>query len=551
MLIELSVENIAIMDQATARFGPGFTSITGETGAGKSLLIGAISLCLGERADLNLIRKGASRAFVLAVFDPPATIRKMLAEIGYPIGNEELFLQREIAAEGKSISRINGKAAPVGIIKQIGDVLIDLHGQHDHQSLIHSSKHTDVLDEFGGEDVIALRSEVARIWSELASVRMRIEEMRRDVQERERAIDVLRYQIQEIVEFGVKVGEVAEASATIKLLQGAENLQQFLLEAQDALNSGETTAKSLTQIASHALARAAEYDEQLRSVHETLGNVQLSLEEVSMEIKRSLESVEFNPEKIEGIAKRLDEYNSLKRKYGETEDQILIFLARAESELQRLESIEQASEELIERESTLTEEYEFKASRLTEKRINTAETFSAAVQEQLKELGMRHARFVAQLSSREASKSGREQCEFLLSANVGEDVKPLAKIASGGEISRVMLAIKTAMADSGGVPTLIFDEIDTGLGGKTAAIVARKLAELGKNYQVLAITHVPQIASAAGAQISIDKTESSGVTSTQLRQLDPEARVLEIARMVGGVNVTDEAVANARQLLNS
>lgn len=550
MLLELAAENIAIMDRVEVRFGPGFTSITGETGAGKSLLIDAISLCLGERADTSLVRKGAGSASVRAVFDPPKYTRALLQELGYEIGDDFLFLQREVAAEGKSSCRINGRTAPLSVLKQVGDTLADLHGQHEHQSLLNVSSHLGLLDTWIGHEATSMRELVLQSWEAISQLQTESEALRRDGAERERMLDVLRFQVQDLEGAGVRVGELEELQREIKRLQGAEALDRSLRVAEEALFSADTSARDLIQKAVRALEEAGEIDPRLEPAIDALRNAELAVEEASTEIKQGLERVEFDPDRIERIAVRIDEYATLRRKYGETETDLLNFLSKATLDLDRLENAEALSVDIDGKLDEARKEYELRATALTKVRKSFAEKFASLVKAELEELGMPGVKFACVLGEGLAGPHGKDSFEFQFSANVGEDARPLSKIASGGEMSRVMLAIKTVTAGKGGVPTLIFDEIDAGLGGQTAAVVAKKLAKLGESYQVLAITHVAQIAGRAGAQVSIEKSTPGDRTVMVVKELSPSERVEEIARMVGGETVGEEAIANARQLLS-
>lgn len=549
MLIELAAENIAIMDRVEVRFGPGFTAITGETGAGKSLLIDAISLCLGERADTGLVRKGSTSASVRAVFDPPASTRALLEELGYSIADEALFLQRDLAAEGKSGCRINGKTAPLSVLKQVGDSLADLHGQHEHQSLLNSGTHLGLLDAWIGDRAASCRAEVASAWENISALRSEIGELQKNVEERERMIDVLRFQVSEIEELGVKPGEIGELQDELRRLESSESLSTALESAKESLFNGETSAKDLVSKAVKELEAAASIDTSLTRFAESLRTAQLSIEEATEGVKVGIERLEFAPERIELIAGRLDEYSALRRKYGETEEKILEFLEKAQTDLDRLERMEALSSDTAARLQMAETEYSTLAKNLSELRRSSAAEFAGLVESELKELGMPAAQFTTEVTARPPGPDGIDHIEFGFSANAGEDAMPLSKIASGGEMSRVMLAVKTVMAGKGGIPTLIFDEIDAGLGGQTAAVVAKKLAALGENYQVLVITHVPQIAGKASAQVSIEKEIVDGRTVTRVRELSPDERVAEIARMVGGEKVAEAAIANARQLL--
>jgi DNA repair protein RecN (Recombination protein N) len=442
MLIELSAENIAIMDRAEVSFGPGFTAITGETGAGKSLLIDAISLCLGERADTSLVRTGATFATVRAVFDAPRETRRLLAELGYDIGDEALYLQRDLAVEGKSICRINGKTAPVNILKQIGDTLADLHGQHEHQSLLHAPNHLAILDDWIGDPARDARDATNRAWDDLSHLKREKESLRTDASERERMIDVLRFQVDEIESAGVHKGEIEQLQTTLKRLQGAEALQSFIDKSTDALYSNETNVRGLLQGAIHELSSASQIDTELTRAVQQLHTAELAIEEAIAEAKTGAERVEFDPQKIEEIAGRLDLYATLRRKYGQNESEILQFFEKASSDLNRLENAERASNDLDSSIKKAETAYSKAAATLSAVRSKAAANFAKAVQQEVQELGMPAGKFTSAFTQKPPTRDGTDDFEFLFSANAGENVKPLSRIASGGEMSRVMLAIK-------------------------------------------------------------------------------------------------------------
>jgi len=550
MLIELAAENIAIMDKVEVRFGPGLTAITGETGAGKSLLIDAISLCLGERADTGLVRKGATSASVQAVFDPPCSTRALLDELGYSIGDDALFLQRELAVEGKSGCRINGKTAPLSVLKLVGDSLADLHGQHEHQSLLNAATHLGLLDAWIGEKAFEGLRNVATAWQEMTRLKAEIEELQKNVEERERMLDVLRFQVSEIEDIDVKPGEIVELQRELRRLESSESLSAALQSAKESLFNGEISAKDLVSKALHEMEAAAQLDSALEPAVESLRAALIEIDDSSEDVKAGLDRVEYAPERIELIAGRLDECSALKRKYGDSEERILEFLEKARTDLDRLEHMDALCSDAAVRLREAESKYATHANAMSDLRHSRAAKFANLVETELKELGMPAAKFTCEITDKPPGPEGIDLIYLGFSANVGENAMPFSKIASGGEMSRVMLAVKTVMAGKGGIPTLIFDEIDAGLGGQTAAVVAKKLASLGENYQVLVITHVPQIAGRASAQVSIEKESVDGRTVARVRELTPDERVTEIARMVGGEKIEEAAIANAKQLLS-
>lgn len=548
MLVELVAENVAIMDKARLNFGPGFTAITGETGTGKTLLIGSISLCLGERVGADTVRAGAAQAVIQAVFDPPAATKQLLEELGYA-SEDALYLQREISAEGRNQCRINGRLAPLSALKRIGDSLADLHGQHEHQRLLDSSAHLMMLDEWIGKEAFRLRERVAKSCSRVRDTERRIAELQTNDREREQMLDLLRFQISEIEEAGIRPDERDQIDKEIARLKGAEDLAAHLNHAAESAFTGEVSAKDLLSEALRSVRAATAIDPRLEKIGDDFHAALMSLEESAIALKEAQENIEFNPERLEEIAGRLDQLSKLRRKYGDTEEAVLEFLEESKKKLRLLEGSDADREDLQVQLDTEKMRLAEDCAILSKLRTNSAKSFSKLVEAELADLAMPKATFLADLGPKEASADGADACEFIFSANAGEPPRSLSKIASGGEISRVMLAIKTIMAGKGDVPTLIFDEIDAGLGGQTAAIVAKKLEQLAKNYQVIVITHVPQIASRAAVQVSIEKKEVDSRSVTRVRRLQDSERIDEIARMLGGEKVSAAAVENAKHLL--
>jgi len=548
MLVELVAENVAIMDKAWLQFGPGFTAITGETGAGKSLLMGSISLCLGERAGPEIVRAGAAQAIVQAVFAPPASTKSLVEELGYG-SDDALYLQREIAAEGRSQCRINGRLAPLNILKRIGDSLADLHGQHEHQSLLNANRHLDMLDDWIGVDAALLRERIAKLYANNLEISRKIRQLEAAGRDREHRLDLLRFQVAEIEEAGVQKGERSRLEEDLARLKGAETLAEALHEAAECAFAGELAAKDLLARSLRSLETAAQIDARLRPACDQLQAALVSLEECAMGIKDGQESIEFNPERLEEIAGRLDLLAGLARKYGDSEEAILNYLHESKETLAFLEGSKTSRDDLTSKLAENEERLLADCRLLTNLRSERASKFADLVGHELSELGMPKAALSATLQPKPIAADGADELEFMFSANRGERQRPFSKVASGGEISRVMLAVKTVIAGKGGVPTLIFDEIDAGLGGQTAAIVAKKIERLSKNYQVIVITHIPQIASRASKQISIEKREVDARSVTRVRNLQQEERIGEIARMLAGETVSEAALENARHLL--
>jgi DNA repair protein RecN (Recombination protein N) len=549
MILELHVSNLAIIEGAQLELGPGFTVLTGETGAGKSLLVDAINLALGERADADLVRRGASRATVAAVVRVEADLAAACEEAGFPAEDGRLYLQREVLAEGRSQVRINGRLAPVGTLRSLGKLLVDLHGQHDHQALLDPLTHVRYLDEWIGPEAVALREEVVERYRAFAEAKAQLEAVRRGQREREQRLDLLRFQVREIEEADPRSGEFDQLESDLARLRNLERLQQAASHALDSLSEAEVNAYDLVADSHRQLADVLRFDPDLGEAADLLQEAQVRLQEAARALRGYLEDLESDPGALEAVAARLDLLKRLRRKYGEDEDAILAFLHEARQELERLEGGGRSEEELEAQMTSAQAALEESAARLSELRREAAPRFSAEVAAHLTDLDLPRAVLEVRIEPKPIDAEGGDAVQFLVSANLGEPPKPLAKIASGGEVSRVMLALKTALAGKAGVPTLIFDEVDSGLSGRAAAKVAAKMRELAAQYQILAITHLPQIASRAHVHFRIEKRERGGRVETVVRKLEGEERVEEVARLVAGEKLTEAALANARQLL--
>ncbi len=553
MIVELSVENLAIIEEARLELGSGFTVLTGETGAGKSLLIDAIELALGERADTELVRTGAPRASVNVVLDlsgdDPALAT--CAEFGVELEDGLLYIQREVAAEGRSQCRIGGKMTPVSVLRQLGKQLVDLHGQHQHQSLLDTAQHIGYLDAWIGERATLARAGVSAAHATFDSASKRLQELRSGLRDREQRIDLLRYQVNEIESVSPVEGELDELRNRLSRLKHTEKLANASFGAIEILQEGESCAIDQLGAAITDVDQVLQFDPSLEGPLAKLREAWVEAQEAARELRSYADSLEADPAALDAAAARMDELTRLRRKYGDDEAQILQFLEDARSQLALLEDSETSEQDLLaecDRASQLLRQTCVELSML---RKAGALEFAELVQAQLRDLAMDRALFEVTFREREPSASGLDDVEFYFSANAGEIPRPLSKIASGGEVSRVMLAIKCALAGRAGVPTLVFDEIDAGLGGRAAATVANKLEELGQHYQVLVISHLPQIASRATSHYRIEKVESNGRAATRVRPLAASERAEEIARMLSGEHVSSSSLAAAREMLGN
>jgi DNA repair protein RecN (Recombination protein N) len=551
MLAQLTIKNFALIDAVTLEFLPGFNVLTGETGAGKSILIDAITAALGARAGAELVRRGADRASVEAVFEVSQYSLPALQEWAE---DGLVILAREISASGRSTFRINGRMCTASTVREVAGDLIDIHGQHDHQSLLSAERHVDFLDAWAGREVASLRRKTQELYAELRSTRRDLDALLTGVRERAQQLDLYQFQVEEIDAAGLHPGEEEELLADRTRLANAEKLFASGSAAKEALAGGEISAVDLLTGAARELEALRSLDELIGPICDQLETAVAAAQDASSDLRSYLESIEFNPERLEQVQERLELMRSLKRKYGDTIEEILAYRDSTAAKLDDLSHGEERQAKLEAQFSRLATELDREARALFETRSAAAERFQGEIMAHLADLNMVSTRFAAHLDepapAAEAWDKGLSavlgRAEFLISANPGEPLRPLARIASGGEMSRVMLALKTAMAGSHPV-ALIFDEIDTGVGGKTAEALGAKMAELSRSNQVLCITHLPQIASMAVRHAQVRKLVVSDRTIVEVHPLDGEARVGELARMLGGSEAT--AAQHARELL--
>ena len=550
MLRLLHIENIAVIEQAEIAFDRGFNVLTGETGAGKSIVIDAISAILGERTYRDVIRTGADRAFVSAVFDGVPDL-PWFAENRVEYDPSELLVQREVYADGKNVCRVNGRPVTVAILKKLGGQLVNIHGQHDSQQLFDETKHLSYLDLFARNE--AERTAYAACYERVLSLRRERERLTLDEGEKLRRVEALQYQLEEIGRAGLQPGEDEQLENRRKLLQNAEKLSEALAAAAMALSGGEDASGAVDLVgeADHALARIARYDEGLAALGDRLSNLQYELEDVAGELRDHLDQMAYSGEELEQIESRLDVIHRLKRKYGGSVEEILQYAERAQRELDEITFSEERLAQLEKELAAVTAEAKAAGLLLRATRQTAARAMETRLSQELAALDMPRAQFVCQLEETDLTPDGLDSLRFLMTANVGEALKPLSKVASGGELARIMLAIKNVLAEQDRVGTLIFDEVDAGVSGRAAQKVAEKLRAVSKNKQVLCVTHLPQIAAAADVHLLIAKTEREGRTYTQVTALDRPGRTREIARIIGGAEITETTLRSAGEMLQS
>ncbi|MBD3292571.1 MAG: DNA repair protein RecN [Armatimonadia bacterium] len=565
MLRNLRIENFALIDELEIDLGPGLIALTGETGAGKSIIVDALNAALGERITSEAIRGGADRAKVKATFDladAPAA-REAAEESDVAGGADEITLSRTIAS-GRSYYRVNGGDSTMAQLRAIGEHLADIHGQHEHQSLIHESSHRGFLDAFGGPEHLELLKRYSVTWSELRDARRRREQLATDERTRVQRLDLLRYQVQEIDEAGLSPDEDDELAAERERLMHYEKLRDGLVASWDALEGdGESGAVEKLRLAQDTADELAEIDPELAPAASALVDAVEQAEDAARAMRHYLEAMQEDPERIDEVEARLNLIGGLKRKYGDTVREILQHRDEAQAEIDELEGAEQSAEELQARIEALENEAGRRAEALSGSRREMGHRLAERVEKELQPLGMDRARFDVSVEADAdenglpdaegrrwaADAGGIDRVRFMLSANPGEPLKPLSNVASGGELSRVMLVFKSICAAGSAVPTIVFDEVDANIGGRTALAVAEKLVAVSAWAQVLCITHLPQIACHADTQLSVSKSVEGERTFVSVRELTGDERVSEIARMMGQSDTASTARENAAEML--
>ena len=546
MLSLLHIENIAVIDRADISFDQGFNVLTGETGAGKSIVIDAISAILGERAYRDMIRTGTNKASVRAIFTDVPQL-SWFADNGVEY-DPETVIQREIHLDGKNVCRVNGSLVSVSILRKLGMQLINIHGQHDSATLFDEDNHLTFLDAFGDNE--ELRTAYTEKYEVVAKLRREIDKMTMDEGEKLRRMETLRYQIAEIEKAELEVGEDEALEERRKLLQNAEKLSNGMDTAVECLYGGESDgAAGLLAQAEYALARLAKFSDSFAAMHERVSDLMYQVQDVAEEVRDARDDLSYSAEELDQIESRLDVIHKLRRKYGVTCEDILSYLDKAKQELDQIEFADDHLERLKKKLKKAEKEAWDAAKDLRKNRQETAVTMAERILKELAQLDMPRVQFACQFTETDLTANGADTVAFFMSANAGEALKPMSKVASGGELARIMLAMKNVLAEKDQVNTLIFDEVDTGVSGRAAQKVAEKLRSVAAHKQVLCVTHLPQLAALANTHLLIAKSERDGRTYTTVTPLDIEGRKKELARIIGGTNITETTLKSAEEML--
>lgn len=548
MLELLHIENIAIIEAADIEFAPGFNALTGETGAGKSIVIDSLSAVLGQRTSRELIRTGAEKAFVSAAFSGMAP--ELTEELGIqPEADGTLLLQREIQTDGKNVCRINGRPVTVGQLRALGARLLNIHGQHDGQQLLDEEQHIVYLDSFGRAESLAIT--YAEKYKNFTDIRRKIGALQMDEAEKARRVDTLQYQIEELRRAKLTPGEEEELTARRGMLRNAEKFLDAVAGADYALNGDDSGGGALSALrqAQDALGGVRHLDDAFGQLYERLGEAYSEVYDIAATVEDKRGELDVSPGELDRVESRMDLLYRLKKKYGATVEDMLDYQARCEAELAQ---IEDAGDTLVRLEQALSKaekEARQAAQALSDARKAAADRLTAQILTELQQLDMGKIRFAVDFAEKPLDSDGMDTVRFLMSANVGEELRPIHKIASGGELARIMLAMKNVLSEQDHVGTMVFDEVDTGVSGRAAQKVAEKMARISRRKQVLCVTHLPQLAAMADTHFSVEKGERGGRTYTEVRRLDREQRRQELARLTGGSHVSQTMLDGAEELL--
>lgn len=548
MLELLHIENIAIIEAADIEFAPGFNALTGETGAGKSIVIDSLSAVLGQRTSRELIRTGAEKAFVSAAFSGMAP--ELTEELGIqPEADGTLLLQREIQTDGKNVCRVNGRPVTVGQLRALGARLLNIHGQHDGQQLLDEEQHIVYLDSFGRVENLAIT--YAEKYKNFTDIRRQIGALQMDEAEKARRVDTLQYQIEELRRAKLTPGEEEELTARRGMLRNAEKFLDAVAGADYALNGDDSGGGALSALrqAQDALGGVRHLDDAFGQLYERLGEAYSEVYDIAATVEDKRGELDVSPGELDRVESRMDLLYRLKKKYGATVEDMLDYQARCEAELAQIEDAGDTLARLEQALSKAEKEARQAAQALSDARKAAAEQLTSQILAELQQLDMGKIRFAVDFAEKPLDSDGMDTVRFLMSANVGEELRPIHKIASGGELARIMLAMKNVLSEQDHVGTMVFDEVDTGVSGRAAQKVAEKMARISRRKQVLCVTHLPQLAAMADTHFSVEKGERGGRTYTEVRRLDREQRRQELARLTGGSHVSQTMLDGAEELL--
>ncbi len=550
MLKLLEIQNIALINHLKLELSNGLNILSGETGAGKSIIIDSFNFVMGERADKSLIRHNQDFAIVQAVFENYQTknVLAVMEKYGMDI-NDELILYRKMSIQGKNECRVNGKLYNLSVIKELTSNLADIHGQHEHQSLLNPENHIVLLDKFADNKFVLLKSDYEDNYNKYIKIKNEIAKFTSS-EDRLRKLDILNYQINEIQQADLKVGEEEEIKQNLKRMSNVQKISENLSFAIDSLYKSDYSADNAMNSSLSNLGQISEYDEDIEKLQDRLSSCEIELKDIAESLEDVLSNIDYSEQDIENLQNRYDIIKSLERKYGKTIEDVLNFLNNCISEQQFFENSELELAKLEEEEKKQLAKTVELAKKLSEYRKKVASSLQIEIQTQLGELGMKNAKFAVEFEEKSLSNDGIDNVEFMISANLGEPLKPLAKVISGGEMSRFMLAMKVILADIDSIFTMVFDEIDTGISGVIASVVANKMYKISKNRQVIAVTHLPQLTAIADKHYLIEKSVKDGKTNTNIFLLDMEGSIKEIARLIAGEN-SNYGMLHAKEMKES
>ena len=552
MLLEISIKNFAIIEAISLNFEKGMTVLTGETGAGKSIIIDAMNMMLGARATMDVIRHGAPKAEIEGLFsiENSRALQEIFDEQGLELG-DEIIIRREILQNGRSVSRVNGQMVNLSVLRSIGQYLVDIHGQHDQEELMRPQLHIQMLDGFGDADFLELKQAYQTNFDAYRKMRKQLLEIKKNQEEHKARIEMLEFQMAEIESASLQPGEDLKLNQERDKLLNHKNIADTLTNAYTMLDNEEFSSLANVRSAMNDMESIEEYDVEYREISTSLSESYYVLEDVTKRLEDIIEDLDFDGNRLMQIESRLDLIHAITRKYGGNVDDVLMYFAKITEEYNLLTGNNLSSDDMEAELKKLEVSLVDLATNLASARHNLAQQLETEIQQELKDLYMDKARFQVQFTKGKFTREGNESVEFYISTNPGEDFKPLVKVASGGELSRLMLAIKSAFSRKEGKTSIVFDEVDTGVSGRVAQAIAQKIHKLGQNGQVLAISHLPQVIAIADYQFFIEKISNDHSTVSTVRLLTVEERVEEVAKMLAGENVTEAALSQARELLQS